>query len=207
MSTLLQMKTEVEAHGFADSAYGTRIVAWLNEGQARIGRRLELRELYKTQTINLSAGTATYSLPADFVRLDALTDTVNGFALRSRLPGEIDSYRTISGWPTYYDLDAGGLNLYPTPSGTGTLRLRYYANPAALSADGDVSVLPSDYHDVMVSYALTRAYEAEDDFQAAQYWDQRYQRGLMELGSDRQFENRDGPEQLAGTWGERRNLW
>jgi hypothetical protein len=105
------------------------------------------------------------------------------------------------GEPQYYTLSSGTtLRLSPIPDAVYSLTLDYYKAPSALSTDTDVSAIPSDYHDVMISYALSRAYRSEDDMQMSQFFYAEFMRDLQMLGADRQFVVRDGPRQVPGMW-------
>lgn len=198
------LQDEVLAHGFAES-YRTRVKTWLNQSQARIARHVEIRELYATSSIATVGGTATYSLPSDFVRATGVMDVSNQIPL-DYVP-DVNILRVYNagtanqGTPVAYSLGESGLLLAPVPNGVTTLTLTYYKRPTDMSADGDVSILPADYHDLMVSWTLSRAYRAEDDVQMSQFHMSEYQRDLGLLSADRQFED-DQPRQVEGTWPE-----
>jgi hypothetical protein len=208
MSTFKVLQDEVLAHGFAEG-YRARTKVWLNQAQSRIARHVEIRELYTTSSYTTVAGTATYTLPTDFVRATGLQNTSQQYRLTyvddPNLLRE-DNLLYQRGSPTSFSFSESGLLLSPIPGSVESLLLTYYKRPADLSADGDTSVLPADYHDLMVSWTLSRAYRSEDDAQMSQFYQAEYQRDLALLTTDRQFEE-TGPRQVAGTWGEEGGVW
>lgn len=200
----LEMQNEVLAHGFDQTVYRTRIKRWLNEAQARIVRILELPNFYTTATITTAVGTDTYNLPSDVIRINGVTDASAPSELTYvNDPADIDYYNQNGqsmGDPQYYSITATGIRLSPVPDSVRTLTLDYYKSASTLSADTDVSSIPSDYHDVMISYALSRAYRSEDDMQMSQFYYSEFSRDLNQLGADRQSVVRDGPRQVPGMW-------
>jgi hypothetical protein len=204
MSTYLELQNEVLAHGFASTAYRTRVKAWLNEAQARIARRMQLREVFTSTTVTTEVGTVSYALPAAFIRANGLVDP--DYPLELRYVPDPDDLLVrneggaVTGRPDSYSLNQNGLLLSPTPDAAYSLTFSYYSRPTDMVADDDVSVLPADYHDVMVSYALSRAYRSEDDPQMSQFFYQEFMRDFAQLATDKQFEVRDAPRQVPGMW-------
>jgi len=201
----LELQNEVLAHGFDQSVYRARVQRWLNEAQSRIARILELPNQYVTTTITTVVGTETYNLPSDVVRINGVTNASSPSELTHvEDPADI-AYNNQAGQsvgePQYYTLSSGTtLRLSPIPNAVYSLTLDYYKAPSTLSADTDVSSIPSDYHDVMISYALSRAYRSEDDMQMSQFFYSEFMRDLQMLGADRQSVVRDGPRQVPGMW-------
>jgi hypothetical protein len=201
----LEMQNEVLAHGFQQEVYRARVKNWLNEAQSRIARLLELPSLYATSTISAVNGTDTYNLPSDVIRINGVTNATSPLELTYvEDPADIN-YSNQNGQnlgePQYYAFTGTSLRLSPVPNAAYTLTLDYYKAPSALAADGDTSSLPSDYHDVMISYALSRAYRSEDDMQMSQFFYAEFMRDLQFMGADRQAVVRDGPRQVPGMWG------
>lgn len=205
MATFKAIQDEVLAYGFDPTAYRARVQSWINEAQSRIARSLELADLLTSSTQATANGTATYTFPTDLIRLDDIVDAA--------LPGQLqvqdiswvlqaNAAGTITGRPTdYAQATSTTYTLSPVPDAVYTMTLTYYKRPTDLSADADVSILPVDYHDLMVSYALQRAYRAEDDAQMAQFYRGEFERDLRQLGTDRQYVIDDAPRQIPGTWG------
>lgn len=199
------MQNEVLAHGFESTVYRSRVRNWLNEAQGRIARILELPNLYTTAQIVTIKGTDTYTLSSDVIRINGLTNASSPSELAYvNDPADIN-YSNYAGQnmgePQFYTLSGqSAIRLSPIPDGAYTLTVDYYKSPSTLSSDGDTSSLPSDYHDVMISYALSRAYRSEDDMQMSQFFYSEFMRDLTQMGADRQSVVRDGPRQVPGMW-------
>ena len=200
----VSMQNEVLAHGFDSTVYRTRVKNWLNEAQGRIVRILELPSQYATFDITTVAGTDTYTPPTDLVRINGITNASSPSELSFvEDPADINYLNQAGqsmGEPQYYTYTGSGIRVSPVPDDVYTLTIDYYKSPTALSADSDVSTLPTDYHDVMISYALSRAYRSEDDMQMSQFFYSEFTRDLAQMGADRQSVVRDGPRQVPGMW-------
>ena len=207
--TYLELQDETLAYGFDASAYRSRIKSWLNEAQARICRAVTMPDLLTTYDIDTARGTAAYDLPSDLIRVSKFfhKDTLLELAPYSSgnlRPVTQGGNSTEYGTPEAYTIfTALTTQLAPIPDDVYTLTLDYYKAPPALVGDGDVSVLPADYLDLLVSYSLQRCYRSEDDIQMAQFYMGEYQRDLEKLAVDLHGQTSpDGPKVLSGTWGE-----
>lgn len=96
-------------------------------------------EFYTASTdVALVSGQAAYRVPNRSIG-GKLRDVqlIQGNQLLSLAriePEELGVYSTLSaGTPSGFYLDAGCVNLVPTPGSGGTIRLRYYARPGALT--------------------------------------------------------------------------
>lgn len=147
------------------------IRAWINEGVADIARRTE--SIQKSATISVVAGQQEYSdLPTNLLRLNRVEFISAGASgqvshLELRELNALDStwyggkqtssgrpiYCGLSGYPPYLQL-----TLYPIPAESGaTIKVYYYASPAALpvdgSGDGIALDLPTGWDDLVYEYA------------------------------------------------------
>lgn len=77
-------------------------------------------------------------------------------------------------------LTGGNIMLYPTPD-TGTAWTMYFfKKPADLSAGGDESGLPAEFHPRMVYYATARCFYKQREFDAADRFMAMYERAVPE---------------------------
>src|SRR6185437_7958326 len=115
------------------------------------------------------AGTSTYPQPANLGKDRSLHFTVTSQVGELTSVGlrTLDRSVSVSGVPRLYALTGSNIQLYPVPDGVYTLELRYWAQPAQLVNDTDTPSIPADYHDMLLYWALKRAYSAEDDPQTA----------------------------------------
>lgn len=201
--TFLQLQDEVLAYGFGASAYRARVQRWLNEGQHAAVRRVPTRD-YLTSAITPTApGTSSYILPADFARLESVVRSADQTPLHPVGIDWMDTLSAAGGTPQLYALDDQGLNLYPTPDGVYALKLRYWKDPVDMTSDTDAPTVPAAHQDILVSYAVSRAFRAEDDQERAASFMADFERGLAELAADRRGEIADGNRQVAGMWNQR----
>ena len=206
MATFKEMQDEVLAYGFDATVYRTRVSNWLNEAQSRIARAVEIPDLWVQTTITTIVGTTTYTKPADLIQLKGIVDTSAAYKLRYepdylQLLVDTGSVPSATGRPQEYSIAPTGIILSPVPDAVYSLIMTYYKDTTALVGDGNVSLLPLAFHDVMVSYTLQRAYRAEDDAQMAQFYQQQYQQDLHTLAASEIYEVNNAPRQVRGTWG------
>ena len=94
------------------------------------------------------------------------------------------------------------ITLWPTPDGSYPLSLRYWRLPQDMEADGDEPEIPAQYHDVLVAYAMWKAYLRENDYPAASTWKAEWEAGVMKMRGEVQADVFEGPRQVGGTWGD-----
>lgn len=202
MSTLLELRDEVVAHGPDVGPVFTLddITKYLNHGLRRVARRIDFYSEESAQTITTVAGTAFYAWEADFGRLRWIADGENNRTLTEGSLRTLDELPASDGRPTAYALSGTGFLLYPTPDAAYELTARYWALPALMAADSDVPAIPEDYHELLPFYALKRCYEREDDADMAAYWESRFEAGLREMEGDVKFPSADGPRRIPSAW-------
>lgn len=202
--TFKEMQDEVLNHGFPEG-YRNRVKNWLNEAQSRITRIFELPQLYKTTTIQTISGTDLYDVSGtNIIRLNGITNASSPSELTFVDDPADLVYQNQAGQnmgePQYYSLEGSSIRLSPVPDTVYTLAVDFYGAASPLTGDTNISDIPSDYHDVMISYALSKAYRSEDDPQMSQFFYSEFQRDLQYLGADLQSTVRDGPRQVPGMW-------
>lgn len=107
-----------------------------------------------TSTDNLVNGTQTYTLPADFLGVEAIeVKDAAGNWVRLRqidkfeLLRSITDYKNVAGMPSEYDVSGGTVTLYPAPA-TGSVTMTngikyYYQGEVSVFASTDTSPEPS----------------------------------------------------------------
>jgi hypothetical protein len=205
---------EVLEFGFNDGPQvnKARIEGWVNEAQQQVAREVEAPEFQETWVLKLVANIYKYELPANLLRIQDIYSP----ELLQRLHlldlqqfdafghGEVGTPNSTSGTPEYYTLYKNEVWLFPTPgtiSKGETLEVRYIAKPPYMTEEKSVPILAPDYWHLMIEYAVGRAFEAEDDFEAAQQHITRFKADLDAYGTDVQFRNVDRPRVVDGTWG------
>lgn len=198
---LLALRTEVLNHGFDPIQFGSsRVNQYLNDAQGLVARRVQWYNEEGTSDYSTVTGTATYPLPADFLRIRSLRDTDRFSELIAVSLRDIDRTVQQQGAPAFYALEGANFHLYQVPDGVYHLEARYWKAPANLVNDTDVPSLPADWHRVIWLWAVKECYAAEDDPQTAGYWEQQFNNTLAELAADLKFPNTDYPTQAKGMW-------
>lgn len=120
-------------------------------------------------TITTVAGTASYAVPADYLRTVALTSATTGETLSRRPLREIR--RTINqGTPSVFTIYGNKVHLRAIPSGVFTITHDYIKIEPALANGSDVALIPDLYNEGVVefsAYLLFRATREETKAQEA----------------------------------------
>ena len=203
MATFSQLKDEVLSHQFSTSQYSDYAGARINEGQLYVTAQTDFRELEDSEAYTTVSGTSTLALPSDYQRVYTLTvtnsnNTLTGLEQTSR--SDIDTMPTDStGKPEKYCIDGSNIKLWPTPDAAYTMTLRHYRDPATLTNASDTPEIPGKYHHLLVSYALWKCYERENDYNAAIYHKGRFDEDIMKCRGEVQYDHDDysQPRQLG----------
>jgi hypothetical protein len=196
---------EVLQFGFNDGPQVNRgrIETWVNEAQFQIARQVEAPEFQATEIVQLKQGVYKYPLGENFLRIQDIYYPELVARLRPLDVQQFDmsAPTKFEGPPEMYTFYAAELWVFPTPNNsTDTLEVRYIRNPPALKAEADVPVLNRNYLHLLVQYAVTRAYEAEDDSEMAAAHKTRYKEDLDAYATDVQWRIVDRPRVLDGSW-------
>jgi hypothetical protein len=163
----------------------TEIQAWINDTRKSIAIEAlaashTFNYLYTEATIETSAGSATYALPSDYLgRLTIMLESKKLHHVDAREFDEGNSpdatkqannyllvttnENTGSGEPDYY-VDRGmEIELFPNPSGTYTVTLKYYAQPADFTGNTDEDYLCRFHPDAVVFGTVIRGAAYLDD--------------------------------------------
>jgi hypothetical protein len=200
--TYLQLQEEVLTHQFSEQKYKPLVSRWLNQAQRQAVISSEIRLMEEAKTITTSAGVTAYALPTDYQRL---IDLFYVSAHELLVPMDIrdfDALPTSEGRPYGYTVRDANLFLYPTPSEAYEFTLRYWRLPADMVADSDTPEIPVQYHQLLISYAMWKAFLREDDGQMATTWKAEWEAGLLKMRGEVQGDTFDGPRQVGGTWGD-----
>lgn len=161
----------------------SQIRTWLNEGVKEVARR----SLWKRSSSNVpvSAGTQYYTAPAAAIqiyRVEYLPNgTSNSYALEYRDINAMDvvwgaGQNTGRGIVEIYTLVSANplsIELHPTPSQSGNIKVYYYAMPTDLAtsstADASTSLdVPTGWEDLPVEWATALAFRKARDINSYQ---------------------------------------
>lgn len=165
------------------------ILRWANEATQNIA--VLNRLLREKATTPIVVGTFDYTFPTQNIsQVNSLH--VNG---RRAEPVEFQDAETTFlmtdpdheavGTPLYWWFWADVLTLWPKPDADGTLTLYYTRNPVLLTGlDTEYIDVPDKHYQTVVDYVLWRAYEMDEDWQAAQAKEAQYRSNLVEQKED-----------------------
>ena len=146
------------------------IARWINEAQVDISKQNQV--LQTTATINVVAGTPTYSLSAVTPRIDSIASIL----LDGRRIGDIpvsQAEESISladpeglevGAPQFWYSWGGDVTFWPIPNKNYTMLIRYTAQPTVVTTSvGDLLSVPDECFTDVCNYVLMRAYEMDEN--------------------------------------------
>lgn len=188
--TVQDVKNTVERQ-FGDEAgvqlSTSDIIRWVNDGQ---------REIADTNTtINQKKATTSIVQGQDLYPLSDVTFSgiariasvrVNGIPCAPITFQEAEKYlvnassSTASGTPNMWYEDANDLRLFPIPDSpiAGGLTIYFTTIPITVAALGDSLDIPDSYFNALCQYVMTQAYEMDENFQAAQYAQAKFDKSL-----------------------------
>ena len=203
MPTFTQIIDEVLSHQFSPSQYTAYLQGdgtsdrpgIINEGQRYITAQTDFREMEAVYPFTTVSGTAVVdSLPSAFQRVRTLTI---GETDGSRTPltqinrSELEVKPVSSGKPEFYCFVGSNLQVWPTPDAAYTLYMTYYRDPSLLTATSDVPEIPAKYHHILVTYALIKCFERENDYNSALYHKGRFDEDIMKCRGEVQYDSDD----------------
>lgn len=148
-----------------DAGYFTRaqVKVWLNNAQKEVQKMVDQAfegHFIKCVETTTVVNQREYELPTDFKRLHRLELVISGSSFHNQTtsvlvkitPNQQDGFDK-SGTPSAYYFKGTQLVLLPVPDTAKTLRMEYSYRIPDLSADGDVSEVPKDYHEFIAMIA------------------------------------------------------
>lgn len=98
-------------------------------------------------------------------------------------------------WSEWGYTDTGvGIRLWPKPDNVWPLKVRGYKSVAPMGNEaGSVPGLPLDFHNVLLSWVMYRAYLQQDDTELAEVQKQSFDEGLATLATDEMTSPPDEP--------------
>lgn len=176
-----------------DSGYSTTTIkGFINDTQNSIFNEYDLRFMETSTTYNLTTNvqdiTNGSGLPSDFVSPINLVITTDNYEndliyvdykeLDELFP---DQSSTTATTPRYWWFYGDTISVYPKPDQAYVVRLRYLKKPTALSADGDVPDVPSEFEELLVYGAAYRVFEEKDMDEKAANFEAKYNREVQKL--------------------------
>lgn len=200
--TYVDLQNEVISHQFSDLKYRPLVKTWLNQAQRRMALESNLRTQESSETISTVAGTTSYALPEDFARIIDLHNPTTQELLTPIDIRSFDALPASTGLPYSYVVIGNQILLYPTPNAIYSLSVRYWQMPQDMVNENDTPAVPAQYQELLIAFAMKKAFLREDDWQAAQVWEGQWEKGMLKLRGEANEDTFDGPRQVGGTWGD-----
>jgi len=192
----------------------TMVNNWIDDTRLDLALKYNFHYLYTESCANTVAGSATYALPSDFLghetvwcankklarltarEFDELTETNHDATANPRQltieDGSTVTETTNSGPPDYYVHRGMNIELYPTPGEVYVIRIKYYAQPVAFTADADYDYITTFHPEAVIWGSALRGAIYLDDDQKIGKFEGAYGNAIQELTKREQdFKNED----------------
>lgn len=179
------------------------IIRWINDGQRDIvDTNTTINQ--KKATTNIIQGQDLYPLTSDatFSNIARISSVrVNGVPCTPITFQEAEKYlisstsSTSNGTPNMWYEDVNDLRLFPIPDAplVGGLTIYFSTTPAVVSGLGDALDIPDSYFNALCQYVITQAYEMDENFQAAQYAQAKFDKSLGIRQNDTNIQEQSFP--------------
>jgi hypothetical protein len=153
---------------------------YINDGTRQL--ILQNEELLQTLgTTSAVVGQQDYALPVDLLILKSVSYKIPGGDTFYRMEGKsfnefneyIDAWDSTNslakGTPLVYMKYGDHISVFPIPdvAGTNNIKIYYNRKPVDVNDLTDIPDIPVLYHEVLVKYCLSQAYEMDEDLEAA----------------------------------------
>lgn len=207
MATVADIISELDDHGFADTATA-RKVGIINDTVADICSREPWPFLEKEIDLTFNGSSAApTNLPSDFSKVLGIQDTNLGNSIaferweviRKKFGSQVTA--TNLGDPIYYYFVKAQPRIYPTPGATASLHLEYVCfHPTLAQSDVEAAILiPPRHHRAIVLGSLYKLYSLEDDPELAQVFEQEYEHRISIMREDLIRVQYDSPDHIYVT--------
>lgn len=183
LSTYAELRTSI-ADWLNRSDLSATIPDFISLAEAQIERTLRTRQMIVRANASLDAQYGT--VPSDFLEVKSLKLTSTNpptplsFMSIDALDQQSSSY-TASGKPKFFGVVGNQLRVQPTPDGTYTAELTYYAKLTKLSNSVASNWLLASSPDIYLYGALLQAAPYLQDDARIQTWATLYERALNDL--------------------------
>lgn len=170
----------------SDATTRNRVKNWINLGQSDFVLREQWPFREVTGSLSTIQGTQEYDLSDSFADLDE--QNITSVALQgsnqqklvywpfSQLRADKPDFdQDAQGIPERYYLKGGKIGLWPVPNAVYTIAIDYSNVPTELSDDSDTPILPVNYRESLIHYALSMEHDYNTDPDLAQKAMNRYE--------------------------------
>lgn len=158
-TTYAELQTTIAGY-LARSDLTTQIPDFIRLAEIRLRRDLRIREMLSTTTLTCTSGTATVTIPSDFLEVKDFVVTGNPvMPLNYESPSLFsrNSRSMDAGKPLDYTVLSGTFKLAPIPDSNYTLSLVYSAAPPYLSTSNTSNTFLTICPDLLLYASLLEA--------------------------------------------------
>lgn len=150
--------------------------------EAEMSRRLRIRELKETATLNAVGGNNEVAYPTDFNQAVSLVND-DGSEITYASPSVFarEGYYRKSGKPQKFFIDGGNFILGGIPDTNYSITLKYYKKIANLSVSNTTNDVLTAYPDLYLYMCLKHAYFASQDVEKETLFEMRVEKIIAEL--------------------------
>lgn len=168
------------------------IMRWINDAAKEIAVQNDLGEATASQ--NSVVGQNIYAMPADAYALRSVYYDMQKLKYLERTAYDeyintSDPNEEASGTPWGYTRFVDDLLLYPMPDSVKLIKIWYFKRPIAVTLTTDPLPFAEEYHIRIVEYCLQKAYETDEDWDAAGQIRSQFDDGMVKLSG--KMENQD----------------
>ena len=177
------------------------IIRWVDDAQREV--MMNNPEINAAVvSVNITAGQPLYPVLINVPDIDTIHSVhFDGAILRNMTFLQAQEYiiknttNDQRGTPTFWYEYAGTINLWPVPdtSITGGLKIFYSAAPAEITTLGQLLSIPDSYFNAVVTYCMKQAMNMDENFQAAQSYDQQFEILMQKMSNRTQSESNQYP--------------
>jgi len=178
-STLSDILKRVRAHlgeNYSEEWKDTELKYWINQAVKRIANEADWWwAQVSPETVNAISGTTSYSLDNNLKKISQVLDVTDSDHKQELDFVRYDRYNlndTANNLKGTYSLEKSSL-IIKVDSNT-TIEVKYYRYPPNLVEDDDQTIVPIEFDDAIVYWAVARGREQEEELKQAEYFDARY---------------------------------
>lgn len=170
----------------SDATTRNRLKNWINLGQSDFVMREQWPFREVTGTLTTEQGTQEYDLSDTFADLDEhniYSVAIQGASQKKLIYWPFSQLRAdkpdfdydAQSVPERYYIKAGKLGLWPVPNGEYSIAIDYQKVPTEMSEDSDTPIIPVNYRECLIHYALSMEHDYNTDPDLAQKAMNRYE--------------------------------
>ena len=185
LATYSDLKTTV-ANYLGRSDLTSQIPDFITLAEVRLSRELRIRQMLTSDSISVTSGDSTISIPSNFlairdIYLDATPRATLSYLSPSAFTREARTAET--GKPVFYTMNGTEFEFAPIPDANYTAKILYYGKPTALSDSNTSNAFLANAPDALLYAALLEAEPYLMNDARVQVWGNLYNNAIANLNA------------------------